>query len=91
MDRLVSRRLTVVAERGLDREIYCWMHMICTCDGMMEDGCGAEYVLIDLDAIRDWFCNAKHGWRTVCSGWLVGDQAVSLCLLGSCGDGWLSD
>ncbi|WZZ66162.1 hypothetical protein YC2023_077532 [Brassica napus] len=49
-------------------------------------GCGAECVLTDPFVIRVWFWDAKHGWCTVCSGWLVGDQAVSLCLLGSCGD-----
>ncbi|KAF3568795.1 hypothetical protein DY000_02012207 [Brassica cretica] len=40
-------------------------------------GCGAECVLTDPCVIRVWFWDAKHGWRTVYSGWLVGDQANS--------------
>ena len=53
--------------------------------------CRAEYVLTDLGVISDWLWDdAEHGLRTDSSGWLVGDQAVSLCSW-SCGDGWLSD
>ncbi|KAF2560606.1 hypothetical protein F2Q70_00015917 [Brassica cretica] len=41
--------------------------------------------------VRDWLWDdAEHDWRTDSSGWLVGDQVVSLCSW-SCGDGWLSD
>ncbi|KAF3593425.1 hypothetical protein DY000_02023134 [Brassica cretica] len=52
-----------------------------------EGGCevGAEFVLIDLGVINDWYWNASKAGVTVCSGWLVGNPAVSLCSW-SCGD-----
>ncbi|KAF2574722.1 hypothetical protein F2Q70_00001197 [Brassica cretica] len=48
-------------------------------------GCGAECVLTDPCVIRVWFWDAKHGWRTVYSGWLVGDQASAETQSDVCG------